>query len=317
MRHMRRKTLKATSKSAMILMVVTLTLTQSSAELTTSSFYIAWKGKLLTSHEASVGSRSRLECMNSCVGFSHCHSAAFDVTSNTCYLHPVFDPDSDAEGAATLKVFTRKAPACQQTKAPPLAGGRVAQWHHTLTSFQGDVTCDANFIYSGDDATLRCLPDGQWEMDGECKQHIWTDATLHTAYRVPRPVEVGWQMCMTGVPDSGADRFTLNVYDDYGNRLMMSDFRFHCCGTSYLTVVDNHVNGRWGPYGYWVRDPPFPFTHGQRFQLSLIADSEYLLSLHVDGTFYASLQTPVSITTITKVQFLQKVTVEYLDVWCM
>nr|KAG5709891.1 hypothetical protein BaRGS_029933 [Batillaria attramentaria] len=88
----------------------------------------------------------------------------------------------------------------------------------------------------------------------------------------------------------GLSNFTLNVYDDYGNRLMMSDFRFHCCGTSYLTVVDNHVNGRWGPYGYW---------------------------LHVDGTFYASLQTPVSITTITKVQFLQKVTVEYLDVWCM
>ena len=51
-------------------------------------------------------------------------------------------------------------------------------WQSTLTSLVGNVKCDEDFMYSGDNSTfVRCSETGEWETEdlemGECKQRIW------------------------------------------------------------------------------------------------------------------------------------------------
>ena len=56
---------------------------------------------------------------------------------------------------------------------PVIAGGSVTSWRRTLTSLDGDITCDSDFLWVGNDVTARCFSNGTWQVDAPCNQWHW------------------------------------------------------------------------------------------------------------------------------------------------
>ena len=70
-----------------------------------------------------------------------------------------------------------KGLVCDKSEAPGVPIAHTMSWEENEGSLVGHVTCDDDFMYSGDDTPLvTCDRDtDQWitSMHGECRQQIW------------------------------------------------------------------------------------------------------------------------------------------------
>ena len=65
-------------------------------------------------------------------------------------------------------------PVCQQTDI----GNGTLSWNSTLTSLEGDVTCDTDFMYTSVDTAVRCHDNGAWDPPiGQCLQYYWRNVS--------------------------------------------------------------------------------------------------------------------------------------------
>ena len=65
-------------------------------------------------------------------------------------------------------------PLCEEAEV----GNGTMSWRSTLTSLEGDVTCNTDFMYTSVDTTLRCNDNGTWEPPiGQCLQYYWRNVS--------------------------------------------------------------------------------------------------------------------------------------------
>ena len=70
--------------------------------------------------------------------------------------------------------FVTSDPVCEQADI----GNGTTSWNSTLTSLEGDVTCDTDFMYTSVDTAVRCHDNGAWEPPiGQCLQYYWRNVS--------------------------------------------------------------------------------------------------------------------------------------------
>ena len=72
-------------------------------------------------------------------------------------------------------VLSLSDPTCEEAD---IAGNGTASWQSTLTSLEGDVTCDTDFMYTNVDTALRCHGNGTWDAPiGQCMQYYFRNVS--------------------------------------------------------------------------------------------------------------------------------------------
>ncbi|KAK7097802.1 uncharacterized protein [Littorina saxatilis] len=103
------------------------------------------------------------------------------------------------------------------------------------------------------------------------------------------------------------------MYDGRGNRPLKLELHF----TKNYALFLSYMNGGFTPEHQRVTSPAFPLSESTPFLLELVASSDFVLDIYVNGTFYHSSHTlPASVTTITGVKFSNDVNLHELDLWC-
>ncbi|KAK7474263.1 hypothetical protein BaRGS_00034506 [Batillaria attramentaria] len=274
------------------------------------------------SYAVVMSERSSIGCVSSCSRYSHCNTCAFDGESGTCYIQPVI-----ANGlVGKFAVYVDKTPVCLEDDAPPLPltlNNPTVTWRRTLTSLEGDVTCDVDYLYDSDtNPVMRCLASGQWETenaDGNCVQRTWRQPTMiqnGVRYPVPRTPRPGWKVCITGVPTQDT-RFVINFLDSFSGYIFHFDNRLNYATIYQTTVLDSNVNGVWGQNRQFVTPRPFPFIKGQQFHVNFTAVDMYTLEVDVNGERYATYTgTPAALDTVAGVETVMDVRIKELHLWC-
>ena len=68
---------------------------------------------------------------------------------------------------------------CHESDAPLVANGHVTAWRRSLTSLEGDVRCDKDYMYVGPSPRVRCVASNQWQpVGGHCARRVWTSGLV-------------------------------------------------------------------------------------------------------------------------------------------
>ncbi|KAK7474262.1 hypothetical protein BaRGS_00034505, partial [Batillaria attramentaria] len=175
----------------------------SSTSVATSTRWRATPKQNVIAYEAVTSELSSIGCVRSCSRYSHCISCAFDEMAGICYLHPT-TASEPAEPVGNITAYDMdNTPTCLEMELP--LNNTEVTWQRTLTSLVGDFTCVADYVYSENDTTrVTCSAAGQWLVEGLgiCRRRLWRNFTLgdFNYYDVPKIPDVGWKVCITGVP---------------------------------------------------------------------------------------------------------------------
>ena len=76
--------------------------------------------------------------------------------------------------------FSAPGMICQEPDSPLVANGQVTSWRRSLASLEGDVSCDADYMYVGSNPMVQCVATNKWQpADGHCARRIWTSGLVN------------------------------------------------------------------------------------------------------------------------------------------
>ncbi|KAL8607332.1 hypothetical protein ACOMHN_039482 [Nucella lapillus] len=286
-----------------------------------------------------MSARSKLDCVQICSRLSQCMACAFkynpgttaaaegmsgQMARGTCYLMPSINSGSVGVNSP-VTVLNRESQdtLCDESKSLAIPNGRVTSWQRSLTSVEGSVTCDADYIYVGSNPTVKCFVSNKWQPpNGTCAQRVWRSDKVQTYMNVPipKPVDKGWSLCLNATPDQ-MTRVSVNLLTDKYRAVLHLDFRLNYLGYLNAIVMDANYSGFWGWKTELDSPNPFPLSQGVRFSLiiTVLDDSNVQITVYgEEGSWVKPARTlPGRAQEVTQVTVTGDYSLDVLDLWCL
>ncbi|XP_025087271.1 uncharacterized protein LOC112559966 [Pomacea canaliculata] len=127
---------------ALAVLVLTLWCIVNAGSMQGKTYLLADTGYRVTTHQVHVHARSKIDCIRTCRQFSNCTSFVFEKSSGDCYLNP----NITSGGDGSVHLYADAVPACSPESMPSFNNGTVDVWRQTLTTLEGNVACNGDFM---------------------------------------------------------------------------------------------------------------------------------------------------------------------------
>ncbi|KAL8570283.1 hypothetical protein ACOMHN_011305 [Nucella lapillus] len=232
-----------------------LTTVQQGKGLSISHLWTARTDQTVTSSSLTTVAQTKGYCVLQCQGMEGCVAAAFDSASSVCHLQPSYRQFLNGDAGAPLIVYVVDSVSeCQMSDAPSqISNAHVSQWRVTSSALEGNVICDADYMFSANVTSLvSCqLSTGTWStvMPATCKQIVWRNDTVNTC------------------------SFAVDLDANNGDKPLHVAVRLDMLNGGKTTKL-NYFRGQWGPEVTLADpSPPFPFQTGVQFKMKIRAAS--------------------------------------------